>query len=131
MNDDFDTAQQLSGPAAGGTIVGANTNGTTHEIQEPAHVNDAAQHSVWFTWTAPRTGTATFQATTARFDTQLAVYTGTNVAVLTFVAGNDDQVAGNTLSKVSFPATAGTTYAIALDGYNGQSGNATIQYTLV
>jgi hypothetical protein len=70
--------------------------------------------------TAPRTGTATFQAVTARYDTQIAVYTGNNVAVLTFVAGNDDQAPGNLLSKVSFP-----------DGINARSGNATIQYSLV
>jgi hypothetical protein len=130
-NDDFHAAQQLSGPAVGSSsIAGSNNEGTTHEIQERDHAGDPAQHSVWFTWKAPRSGTATFQSTVDNYDTQLAVYTGNNVAALNLVTENNDTVNGRQ-AKVTFPAVAGTTYKIVLDGFGGQRGRTAIQYTLV
>jgi len=130
-NDDFHAAQQLSGPAVGqNSIIGSNNEGTTAEIQERAHAGDPAQHSIWYTWTAPRSGTATFQSTLDNYDTQLAVYTGNNVAALNLVTENDDTVNGRQ-AKVTFAAVAGTTYKIVLDGFGGQRGRSAIQYSLV
>src|SRR5439155_11927 len=62
------------------------------------------------------------------FDTLLAVYRGTSVSALTAVASNDDIASGNLQSRVTFTPVAGTTYRIAVDGYNGASG--TIVLTL-
>jgi hypothetical protein len=65
------------------------------------------------------------------FDTLLAVYTGTSVSALTAVASNDDSPAGGTVtSKVSFAATAGRQYQIAVDGYQGASGSITFHLNL-
>jgi len=47
----------------------------------------------------------------------MAVYTGNAVSNLTRVAADDDS-GGNKASRVSFQAQAGTTYHIAVDGYN-------------
>ena len=44
---------------------------------------------------------------------------------LTEVASNDD-ADGGLQSKVDFTADAGTTYRIAVDGYNGETGNITL-----
>jgi hypothetical protein len=51
----------------------------------------------------------------------LAVYTGESLTALGEVASNDDFGSENT-SLVTFQAVGGTTYRIALDGYNGRSG---------
>ena len=57
------------------------------------------------------------------FDTTLAVYVGSGVSSLTLMASNDDDRAGGTLtSAVTFTAVAGTTYRIAVDGYNAAAG---------
>ena len=58
----------------------------------------------------------------------MAVYTGTVVNALTFVASDDDAGAGNN-SQVIFAATAGTTYQIAVDGYSGATGNIILNVT--
>jgi hypothetical protein len=130
-NDDFHAAQQLTGPpAVGNSIVGLINEGTSAEIQESAHAADPAQHSVWFTWTAPRTGTATFQTTLDNFDTQIAVYTGNNVGALNLVVENDNTPNGRQ-AKVTFAATAGTTYKIVVDGHADERGRTALQYSLV
>ena len=61
----------------------------------------------------------------SNFDTLLGVYTGNAVNALTLVAsGNDDDpTAFTTTSRLAFNALAGTTYHIAVDGYNGATGN--------
>ena len=51
------------------------------------------------------------------FDTVLAVYTGSSVGALTAVVKNDDESATVRTSKLTFTATAGVTYRIAIDGY--------------
>ena len=55
------------------------------------------------------------------FDTVLAVYTGASLSTLLEIASNDD--AGSLQSSVSFTATQGTTYFIAVDGFAGASGS--------
>jgi hypothetical protein len=56
-NDDFADAQPLSGDtgSVSGTTIGAST-----EDQEPAHAGDG-WNSVWFEWTAPSSGPASFE----------------------------------------------------------------------
>jgi hypothetical protein len=56
------------------------------------------------------------------FDTELGIYTGSSVGSLTPVAANDDaNFPSDSTSAVTFSATAGTTYYIAVDGYYGPS----------
>ena len=49
------------------------------------------------------------------------MYTGASVNSLSLVADNDDFDASNT-SAVTFAATSGTTYHVALDGFDGEAG---------
>ena len=62
------------------------------------------------------------RTTGSSIDTLLAVYTGTAVNALTAVAANDDEP-GLVTSAVTFSAVAGTTYQIAVDGFNGAAGD--------
>jgi hypothetical protein len=54
-------------------------------------------------------------------DTLLAVYTGTELPRLSRVAANDDADELPT-SRVAFAVRKGTTYQIAVDGYQGMQG---------
>lgn len=118
-NDLFANATVITAPQA--IVTGSNV-GATKEPGEPNHAGNLGGQSVWWTWTAPTNGTVTLDTTGSSFDTLLAVYTGDSVSNLTLVAGNDDfnQVIAPALdvaSTVTFSATAGTTYHIAVDGF--------------
>lgn len=129
-NDLFGNAQVLQG--AGGTVSGTTIDATT-EPGEPEHGIDATGASVWFRWTAPVTGTATFDlcAPETAYDTILAVYTGGPVDQLSSV-GRDDDGCGelSSSSTVSFSAAAGTTYSIAVDGYAPWVGDFVLRWRL-
>jgi len=112
-NDNFAAPQTISGTS--GTASGDST-GATKEPGEPWHVGNEGGKSVWYRWTAPASGLWTFDTLRTSFNTLLAVYTGTALANLTAVATNDD-VAGDVVSRVSFNASSGTMYSIAVDGF--------------
>lgn len=122
-NDAFANAIVITtGPAGTATVNGFNTN-ATREPNEPYHDGNTGGRSVWWKWTAPYTSTVSVDTDGSYSDTILAVYTGVSVGSLTLVASDDDVDPGIVQSsKVSFEATAGTTYAFAVDGFNGDDG---------
>src|SRR5439155_26215815 len=124
-NDDLASATVLVGNIG-------STNGfnfyATKENGEPNHAGNAGGSSLWYRWTAPATGPATFTALGSGLDTLLAAYTGSRVRRLTLVASNDDATAGLLQSQLSFDATAGVLYYIALDGYGGDAGPVTLNW---
>jgi uncharacterized repeat protein (TIGR03803 family) len=109
-NDNFADAIVITG--ASGSVNATNT-GATLEAGEPAHSADPGGRSVWFRWTAPVTAHFSFNTATSVLDTILAVYTGASLNALTLIA-NDD-FAGSFGSSVTFRATNGTTYFLAID----------------
>jgi Ca2+-binding RTX toxin-like protein len=76
---------------------------------------------VWWTWTAPRSGTFTIDTIGSNYDTYLSVFTGVDVSSLSLVAADDDG-AGFPASLISLNATAGETYQIAVDGFGSNTG---------
>lgn len=110
---------------AGGALEVATTTASA-ERGEPAHDGDAAAHSVWFTWTAPADGPVTFSSCGSDFDTVLAVYAGSTLGTLTRLASDDDTCELG--ARAGVVATAGTTYRIALDGFHGAAGTATLSW---
>jgi len=123
-NDDFSNAQILIG--ASGTMSGDNI-GATKQPAEPDHADNSGGSSVWFRWTAPSTGQFFFNTLGSEFDTLLAVYTGNTLNHLTPVSSNDD-VNSSHASAVSILATSGTTYQVAVDGYEGETGVLTVAW---
>jgi len=123
VNDNFASASTVAGSSW--TSSGNNVNGTS-ESGEPSHAGQAPAKSVWYSWAAPSSGSATIGTAGSAFDTVLGVYTGSSVGALTAVASNDNRATGGTDSQVVFQAVAGTVYRIAVDGKNGASGNLTI-----
>ena len=120
-NDDFADAAILTGDTGslGGLTIGAST-----EADEPEHFFGEGFPSVWYRWLAPSSGWATFETCGASYDSVLAVYTGSDLEQLAEVAANDD--ACGTSSRVSFEASAGTVYSIAVSGYLGRTGGFTL-----
>jgi len=115
LNDNFAEAHDLSG---GSGVTNGNNRYTILEDREPDYGFSAyGLASVWYRWAAPTVGGwFTFALTgSSTVDQYIAVYTGGELAELTAVATNDND--GVRLSsRVSFPTTAGTTYAIAVVG---------------
>lgn len=124
-NDDFEASDPLGGSSGqvSGTSVGA-----TKQSGEPNHAGLSGGTSVWYRWTAPSSGTVSLSTSGSNFDTILAVYTGGVISSLSPVASNDDASGGLT-SAVSFAATAGVTYQIAVDGYSAASGSVVLGWS--
>jgi|GEM_PF-2745137 len=120
VNDDCATAIPVVNGLTSGTNAGATTG-----TQGASCGNLGSE--VWYSYTAPGPGTLVVSTCapggTADYDTALAAYTGT-CGNLTEVACNDDTC--GVQSEISVPVTAGTTYYLAVGGYNGAQGNFTI-----
>jgi hypothetical protein len=123
-NDNFASATIISGVS--GTISG-NTANATKEPGEPNHADNAGGASVWFTWVAPQDGWFLFNpqapstSTSSPYGITQSIYTGSDVASLTRVASGltPTSVFARFGSAATLNAVSGTTYRIALDGYNG------------
>jgi hypothetical protein len=101
----------------------------TKEPGEPNHAGKPGGSSVWYTWTAPDDGIATFRTIGSTFDTLLAVYTGPDVGSLTSVIFDEDG-GGFYTSGTRFNAVAGESYQVAIDGYGGASGEFVLNWSL-
>ncbi len=127
-NDAFADRFVLEGltPTASGTNVDA-----TAESGEPVHHGVGGGKSLWWTWTAPASGTVEINTIGSDFDTVLAVYDGEAVSSLTRLVSNDDIDYGIVLqSRVTFPTVAGESYQIAVDGWGGEVGSVSLSVTL-
>jgi RTX calcium-binding nonapeptide repeat (4 copies) len=124
-NDDFDAAATIA--RADGDVRGRSFE-ATKETGEPDHAGNPGGHSVWYRWIAPDSGQFAFVTFGSDFDTLLAVYTGTSVDALTQVAASEDAGDGVRQSSVSFRATMGTEYRIAVDGFGGKVGKIRLQW---
>lgn len=126
-NDNFANAVVIDlGTATSISLAGHNTN-ATKEGGEPNHASNAGGSSVWWRWTAPAAGSVILDTRGSVYDTTLGVYTGSSVSALTLVAGDDDIQDGIVqASEVTFNVTAGTTYQIAVDGFDRDVGGITL-----
>jgi Ca2+-binding RTX toxin-like protein len=93
--------------------------GATGEVDEPSQ--SETTESVWWSWTAPSSGTFVVDTTGSNFDTYLSIFNGSALNNLSLI-GSDDDGGENTTSLISLNATAGTTYQIAVDGFSSDTG---------
>ena len=120
VNDTFAAAAKLYGQPL---HVRAALTGATRETGEPLHAAAANPGpSVWWVWTPATSGPITLNTFGSTFDTRLAIYTGSSLNALTAVASNDNESAEILTSKLTFTATAGTPYFIAISGPAGATG---------
>jgi uncharacterized repeat protein (TIGR02543 family) len=130
-NDNFANRRTLTGNSV---TTNVSNVGASYEPNEPMHLATFGGKTVWWSWTAPASGGVTLTASNSALDTLVAVYTGTSVSNLTFVAGNDEDyylsefVDGD--STAYFNVVSGTTYVIAVDGVDGTAGNFQLRLLL-
>lgn len=125
--DNFVMGVPLGNRSSG--ILQSTNVGATKETGEPNHGGKPGGSSVWYRWTAPTNGIATFRTLGSSFDTLLAVYTGPNVSNLTVIASDEDS-GGFLTSLVRFSAVANREYAIAVDGFGDTEGEFALSWEL-
>lgn len=122
-HDDFTDAQSIAGESGN---AGGSTYLASHEPDEPLHAGEPGGGSIWYRWTAPRTGLMRLDSCAPGSDTLLGVYTGSSVGGLTEVAAADDGCGGGLGSYLEFAAFSGTVYSIAVDSF----GSGPVAFTL-
>jgi len=120
-NDNFANAQLLG--ANDGTLTASNV-GASYEPDEPFHAGQGCYSSVWYKWTAPSDGVLVVES--SGIHTLLGAYTGSAVSSLTEVA-SDEEFWG---SRIAVDVVPGTTYRIAVDGYDGETGTFQLTWHL-
>lgn len=117
-NDDFANRIPLSGSQV--LTNGSNLDATL-EPGEPALPGFPGGASVWWSWTAPRSGLAGVAIANAGFSPLIGVYSGLALNSLSLIASG--MLDTNSLATAAdFAATAGAVYQISVDGSAGQSG---------
>lgn len=105
-HDNFANAKTLTSPVEDYNV------GATREPGEPA---DNGQSTVWYRWTAPKTGEARIDTGCGGgIDSILTVYTGSALGSLTEVAQNDNGDFCGNASRVRYPVTAGDVYYLSV-----------------
>ncbi len=127
-NDNFASARPIYNFTGSNLNISDTNVGSTAEAGEPNHAGASTPiNSVWYSWVAPSNITMTFDTVGSTFDTTLAVYTGAAVNGLTLITEDDDMPNANS-SRVTFAATAGTTYYLAVDGFSTNIGTILLNW---
>jgi hypothetical protein len=126
-NDMFSNGESISGTASaiGGANVGAST-----ELGEPASCANC--RTVWYRWTAPADLSMTFETYGGTLrDTTIDVFMGKTVSSLNMLVKNDNITPTLDLhSRVTFAATAGTTYHVRVYGADGGAGKFNLRWEI-
>jgi hypothetical protein len=109
-NDNFEQRIRLHGIYVEATGYNA---GATHQTGEPLF-GDSSGKTVWWSWTAPVTGTVSIDLSGSDYSFPVAIFTGSTRAGLQMVAENS--------GGVSFFAVEGHTYQIAVSDFGGLTG---------
>jgi hypothetical protein len=129
-NDFFADATTLDGtsaPISATNVDATNESGEDHCCWE--------FNTVWYKWTAPKTGNYRLEVCGSSFNTHLKVFTGTAVNALERIAENDDDPAcgpDGSRSRLTFVAGAGQQYRIQIGSQiQNQTGTITGSLALV
>jgi hypothetical protein len=127
-NDNFAQPKPFTDLGGNATVIGSS-EGAGREVGEPAHGGSSTGASVWFSWTAHRNGITRVYPCSGSFHPLIDVYSGTTLNSLTAIGTPGNIGPGAPICRLggrggaSFPAIAGQTYAIAVDGTNGDWGS--------
>jgi hypothetical protein len=121
-NDDFANRVVLTG---GSVSASGNNAGATVESGEPLDAGFSyGGRSVWFTWTAPSSGSFVFSVSTTNvFYPILALYTGTQITSLSTIT---DVVGSGNYASHTLNASAGDSFQIEVDDDLGNGGAYTL-----
>jgi len=123
-NDNFANRTVLTGS---NVSTNGNNAGASWESGEPYdtyYYSGYGDKSVWFSWTAPTTGSYLVSVSAPSvYYPILAIYTGTQLSSLSKVT---DTVPGGYHASYTLGAIAGQTYQIEIDDYSGNGGAYTL-----
>lgn len=130
-NDNFANATTLA------SATSVSVSGTNVEATNEAGENNCCfeYNTVWYRWTAPKTGNYRLEVCGSNFNTHVKVLTGTAVNALETVVDNDDDPgcgADSKRSRLTFIAGAGQEYKIQVGSQvENQTGTISGSLTLV
>jgi hypothetical protein len=118
-NDNFANPQQL--PSSLPIAVAGSTIDSGAETDEPNHGEDfGALQSVWYRWTPSVSEPVSIDTCASDFDALIGVHMGTALDALTRVETSEGGpgCGGPSGGRLTLNAVAGTTYFIAVDGFD-------------
>ena len=120
INDPFANRIMLYGSSG---VVTGYTEGASIEPGEPYHLfAPNGENSLWWSWTAPSSGSFSFDVVNSEKATIVAVYQGDSLTNLT-------RLGENITSYLNFTAEAGSNYKIAVvTKYPNQNGQVIVRY---
>ena len=122
-NDNFANRTILTGS---NISTNGNNAGASQESGEPYDISNYGygHKSVWFSWTAPTTGSRVISVSTPSvYYPILAIYTGSQLSSLSKVT---DTFPGGYYASYAISAVAGQTYQIEIDDDGGNGGTYTL-----
>lgn len=133
-NASFSSPTVLAGRTA--VLTDVNVNATA-QTGAPKILPRSGGHPLWYSWTAPASGSFEVSAYSADFDPLIGVYTGSALGALTTVGAaagaaiNTNDLTPTSVATVSFTAVAGTTYYFMADsGTDSSTGLGVGQFVL-
>lgn len=123
-NDRFEDRQRVTGESF--AIYGWNET-ARRDLLEPWHAGVHGGRSVWYSWTASRSGAVSLRLATGPARAMLGVYRGPILASLEPIAQAVRSEADLTADVVvSFAARVGESYSFVVDGAEGDTGDFTL-----
>ena len=123
-NDNFANRTVLTGANASTNGNSAAASWESGEPYDTYYYSGYGNKSVWFSWTAPTTGSYLVSVSTPSvYYPILAIYTGAQLSSLSKVT---DTVPGGYHASYTLGAVAGQTYQIEIDDYYGNGGSYTL-----
>ena len=118
-NDHFTDSTLMSGSDF---TLSSTTQGASLESLEPTEGGNFGTNTIWFTWTAPHTGTATLTPFESQVTPLIVIYRGDSLQNL------ERHFAGDGWRDM-FPTTAGVTYHFQISGYGSGGGKFNVRVT--
>ena len=110
-NNNFKNRIQLHGINLVATSYNA---GATHQPGEPAPPEGSTGKTVWWSWRAPVSGSVSVDVSQSEYQFPVSIFAGSTLSELRLITSSD--------SPVSFEATAGEIYQIAVSDSSGLTG---------
>jgi hypothetical protein len=124
-NDNFANAKTIS---PGFSDDYNNASATTQGNEPQSHTCSNIGRTVWYRYKPSQTRTVTFDTLDSDLDSLVAVYRGTSISGLTFVACSDDFDESPGDASVTFTAAKDKTYYIQVGGFNDQFGLLNVNF---
>ena len=111
-----------------------NTTYAVVDTNEPPHCGISNGPSYWLIYQPPTNGTITLDTIGSSYDTVIEAYTYngalTGYQDLISIACDNNSVGSNGAARVQFPVVKSRQYVVAVEGVNGATGAAWLNYSL-